>query len=66
MYRVKEEVELGIDTVEYVSTIDQCADSLTKFSTGGPEQRRSVEHLALAEVMPRQPEGRIRAEKTEA
>ena len=61
VHRVTEKVELGIDTVEYVSTIDQCADSLTKFLKGGPEQRRSVEHLAFAAVKPRQPkEGFVR------
>ena len=50
---MKEQVELsGTVRVVYVRTKDQHADSWTKFLKGGPEQKRALEHLAVAEVEP--------------
>ena len=34
----------------YVGTRDQCADSLTKFLTGGQEQIRATEQLSLVDL----------------
>ena len=43
VYGVAEHVEFGTLKVTYVSTDDQCADSLTKFLRGGRYQRRARE-----------------------
>ena len=44
VYAVKEKVDCGYLAVSYVSTVDQCADSLTKFLRGGQDQRRANTH----------------------
>ena len=46
VYAVKEEVDYGMLAVSYVSTLDQCADSLTKFLKGGQDQKRANAHLS--------------------
>ena len=47
VYAVKEKVDCGKLVVSYVSTVDQCADSLTKFLSGGQDQLRAKLHLSL-------------------
>ena len=43
-------MEHGLVTVEYVDTTQQCADPLTKFLKGGPQQVSMRLQLALREV----------------
>ena len=57
IYGVRAQVEFGTLKVTYVGTDDQCADSLTKFLRGGPDQRRAREHLSLGGATLRQPGG---------
>ena len=40
-------MEKGKLKISYVGTKDQCADSLTKFLRGGPDQNKAREHLSL-------------------
>ena len=47
---VREKVEAGSLKVTYVGTKDQCADSLTKFLRGGPDQIKAREHLSLVSL----------------
>ena len=47
---VREKVEAGLLKVTYVGTKDQCADSLTKFLRGGPDQIKAREHLSLVSL----------------
>ena len=44
VYMVKEKVDRGLVTVTYVSTQDQCADSLTKFLRSGQGQKKAIAH----------------------
>ena len=44
---IRERVENGRLKVSYVGTKEQCADSLTKFLRGGPDQNKAREHLSL-------------------
>ena len=44
---IRERVEQGEIKVSYVGTKDQCADSLTKFLRGGPDQYKARGHLSL-------------------
>ena len=56
VYAVKEKVDCGRLVVSYVSTFDQCADSLTKFLKGGQDQLRANLHLSqvnLEDWLPR-------------
>ena len=50
VYWVKERVDSGRFKVTYVSTLDQRADSLTKFLKGGQDQKRANTHLSLIEL----------------
>ena len=50
VYWVKERVDSGRLKVIYVNTLDQCADSLTKFLKGGQDQKRASAHLSLIEL----------------
>ena len=43
-------MEAGRLRVSYVGTKGQCADSLTKFLRGGPDQVRARQQLSLADV----------------
>ena len=61
VYGIRQQVVFGTLKVTYDSTLEQCADSLTKFLKGGPEQRRAREHLSLQNVRQRQPGGKIQA-----
>merc|ERR1711973_37264 len=47
---VREKVEAGSIKVSYVGTKQQCADSLTKFLRGGPDQAKAREHLSLVSL----------------
>ena len=49
-YAVKEKVDCGKLVLSYVSTVDQCADSLTKFLRGGQDQLRARSHLSLVDL----------------
>ena len=44
------EVDYGYIEVSYVSTKDQCADSLAKYSRGGEKQQRANAHLSLVQL----------------
>ena len=44
---IRERVEQGEIKVSHVGTKEQCADSLTKFLRGGPDQHKAREHLSL-------------------
>ena len=46
VYAVKEKVDCGKLAVSYVSTFNQCADSLTKSLKGGQDQLRANLHLS--------------------
>ena len=50
VYAVREKVESGKLKVSFVGTKDQCADSLTKFLRGGPDQSKAREHLSLVSL----------------
>ena len=50
VYAVEEKVEAGRLIISYVGTKEQCADSLTKFLRGGPDQVRARQQLSLADV----------------
>ena len=50
IYSIREKVEKGKLRVSYVGTKDQCADSLTKFLKGGPDQNKAREHLSLRSI----------------
>ena len=50
LHAVKEKADRGNLEVTYVSTRDQCADSLTKFLKGGQDQLRANEHLSLVNL----------------
>ena len=50
VYMVKEKVDRGLIKVTYVNTLDQCADSLTKFLRGGQDQRKANAHLSLLDL----------------
>ena len=41
VYQVKEKVQNGLIEITYVSTKDQCADSLTKYLKGGEPQKKA-------------------------
>ena len=47
---LREKVERGKLKISYVGTKNQCADSLTKFLRGGPEQNKAREHLSLVNL----------------
>ena len=47
---VKEKVESGRLKISYVGTKEQCADALTKFLRGGPDQSKAREHLSLVSM----------------
>ena len=47
---IREKVEKGKLKISYVGTKSQCADSLTKFLRGGPEQNKAREHLSLVNL----------------
>ena len=47
---VRERVEHGKLKISYVGTKEQCADSLTKFLRGGPDQNKAREHLSLVSL----------------
>ena len=49
VYAVKEKVEAGRLRISYVGIKEQCADSLTKFLRGGPDQLRARQQLSLAD-----------------
>ena len=44
---IRERVEQGEFKISYVGTKEQCADSLTKFLRGGPDQQKAREQLSL-------------------
>ena len=50
VYAVKEKVEAGGLRISYVETKEQCADSLTKFLRGGPDQLRARQQLSLVDL----------------
>ena len=50
VYAVKEKVESGRLKISYVGTKDQCADALTKFLRGGPDQLKAREQLSLVKL----------------
>ena len=47
---IREKVEKGKLKISYVGTKEQCADSLTKFLRGGPDQNKAREHLSLVSL----------------
>ena len=47
---IRERVEQGELKISYVGTKEQCADSLTKFLRGGPDQHKAREHLSLVSL----------------
>ena len=47
VHSIREKVEKGMLKISFVGTKDQCADSLTKFLKGGPDQNKAREHLSL-------------------
>ena len=47
VYAVKEKVEVGRLKISYVGTKEQCADTLTKFLRGGPDQLKAREQRSL-------------------
>ena len=47
---IRERVEKGKLKISYVGTKEQCADSLTKFLRGGPDQNQAREHLSLVSL----------------
>ena len=47
---MKEKVEAGRLKISYVGTKEQCADTLTKFLRGGPDQLKAREQLSLLDV----------------
>ena len=47
VHSIREKVERGMLRISFVGTKDQCADSLTKFLKGGPDQNKAREHLSL-------------------
>ena len=49
VYAVKVKVEVGRLRISYVGTKEQCADSLTKFLRGGPDQLKAREQLSLVD-----------------
>ena len=50
MHQVKEKVQNGLIEVTYVSTHDQCADSLTKYLKGGESQKKANLQLSLIDL----------------
>ena len=50
VYAVKEKVDCGYLEVSHVSTVDQCADPLTKFLRGGQNQQGANAHLSLVKL----------------
>ena len=50
VHQVKEKVENGLIEVTYVSTKDQCADSLTKYLKGGEPQKKANMQLSLIDL----------------
>ena len=50
VHQVKEKVENGLIEVTYVSTKDQCADSLTKYLKGGEIQKKASMQLSLIDL----------------
>ena len=50
VHQVKEKVENGFIEVTYVSTKDQCADSLTKYLKGGENQQKANKQLSLIDL----------------
>ena len=50
VHAVKKKVDCGYLAVSYVSTKDQCADSLTKYLRGGQNQQRANAHLSLVKL----------------
>ena len=50
VYAVKEKVESGRLKISYVGTKEQCADALTKFLRGGPDQSKAREQLSLVNM----------------
>ena len=47
---VKEKVACGYIEASFVSTKDQCADSLTKYLRGGENQQRANAHLSVVKL----------------
>ena len=43
-------MDRGLITVTYVSTQEQCADSLTKFLRSGQDQKNANAHLSLLDL----------------
>ena len=50
VYQVKEKVQNGLIEVTYVSTHDQCADSLTKYLKGAESQKKANLQLSLIDL----------------
>ena len=50
VYQVKEKVQNGLIEITYVSTKDQCADSLTKYLKGGEPQKKANLQLSLIDL----------------
>ena len=50
VHQVKEKADHGYIEVSYVSTKDECADSLTKYLKGGESQQRAYAHLSLVNL----------------
>merc|ERR1711989_15860 len=50
VYQIKEKVLKGLIEVTYVSTHDQCADSLTKYLQGAEAQRKANLQLSLIDL----------------
>ena len=60
VYGVRGQVDFGTLKVTCVNIVNQCADSLAKFSKGGQEQRRAREQLSLSDVNQWQPGERFK------
>ena len=50
VHAVREKVDCGMPKIEYVSTSENCADSLTKFLKGGQDQAKANLHLSLVNL----------------
>ena len=50
VYAVKEKVEVGRFKISYLGIKEQCADTLTKFLRGGPDQLKAREQLSLLDL----------------
>ena len=43
-------MDRGLLKVTYVSTVDQCADSVTRFLRGRQDQKRAIAHFSLIDL----------------